>query len=153
LQLLLHSMRKLLQSGHVAWRFGRRRRHGGERVDELKGRQNNGNLRGCEYDREVAVVAGNNLSFLLMCAVPRFLRLWSQGSAHTQGRYENSSTSTHPPATTTAVAFAGATRNSGSHSRIRVVPPNATLLSIRRERAGLCLQSRLCYSTHNTEVQ
>ena len=42
LQLLLHSMRELLQSGHIAWR--RRRRHGGKKVDRLKGRQDKNEL-------------------------------------------------------------------------------------------------------------
>ena len=57
--------------------------------------------------------------------------------AHTQERYAYGSTSTHPPATTSSVAVASAARNPGRPSRTRVVPPNATLLSLRRERAGL----------------
>jgi hypothetical protein len=84
------------------------------------------------------MVAYDSFSLLLIqrCAVPPFSRLRSREEAHTQGQYTNSSTSAHPPATTTAVAIAGVTRNSEATHEIRVVPPNATLLSIRRKRAG-----------------
>ena len=84
------------------------------------------------------MVAYDSFSLLPIqrCAVPPFSRLRSREQAHTQGQYAISSTSAHPPATTTAVAIAGVTRNSEATHEIRVVPPNATLLSIRRKRAG-----------------